>query len=438
MIHGFRFSPTVAGQSPHRHILSLAPDPGCWKAMSWPRHLGFGRHRGEGLAIAFGWEARGTLWRAYDEAARAGRALATLLARIAALSPGRRVGVIAHCLGARVVLQALPHLDRPVLGRAVLLAAAEFRARAAGALATPAGRAAEFVNVTSRENDLFDLLIETLLPLTRDRTLGLGLPGRPANWLDLPLDHAPTLAALAGLGHRIAPPASARLPLERLSAPRRLRALPGAPARRARPRRPVRRAARGRRPASVAPCGAAAAPALALGAKGATLTGVRTGARDDRPDRALLLAHAERLENLHRAGGDGPALQPPPRQHRRGRAVRARLPEDRAEQPDARRSSIPTGPTANRSSIFECGAILQYLARKTGRFSGPTERDRIAVDQWLMWQMGGVGPMAGQAHHFLKYAPAMDPPNDLPYAKDRYRSEVARLYGVLDTPVGAT
>ena len=49
-----------------------------------------------------------------------------------------------------------------------------------------------------------------------------------------------------------------------------------------------------------------------------------------------------------------------------------------------------------------------------------------------MWQMGGVGPMAGQAHHFLKYAPSMEPPNDLPYAKDRYRAEVARLYGVLD------
>ena len=92
----------------------------------------------------------------------------------------------------------------------------------------------------------------------------------------------------------------------------------------------------------------------------------------------------------------------------------------------------PDGPDGAPISIFESGAILQYLARKTGRFGGPTERDRIAVDQWLMWQMGGVGPMAGQAHHFLKYAPSMEPPQDLPYAKDRYRNEVARLYGVLD------
>ena len=93
----------------------------------------------------------------------------------------------------------------------------------------------------------------------------------------------------------------------------------------------------------------------------------------------------------------------------------------------------PEGPDGAPISVFELGAILQYLARKTGQFGGPTERDRIAVDQWVMWQMGGLGPMAGQAHHFLKYAPQMDPPNDLPYAKDRYRNEVGRLYRVLDT-----
>jgi GST-like protein len=92
----------------------------------------------------------------------------------------------------------------------------------------------------------------------------------------------------------------------------------------------------------------------------------------------------------------------------------------------------PDGPDGAPISLFESGAILQYLARKTGQFGGPTERDRIAVNQWLMWQMGGLGPMAGQAHHFLKYAPNMDPPQDIAYAKDRYKSETARLYGVLD------
>ena len=90
------------------------------------------------------------------------------------------------------------------------------------------------------------------------------------------------------------------------------------------------------------------------------------------------------------------------------------------------------GPDGAPVSVFESGAILTYLARKTGQFGGTTERERIAVEEWLFWQVGGVGPMAGQAHHFLKYAPAMDPPQDLPYAKDRYRREVARLYKVLD------
>ncbi|NRB03131.1 MAG: glutathione S-transferase N-terminal domain-containing protein [Rhodobacteraceae bacterium] len=90
----------------------------------------------------------------------------------------------------------------------------------------------------------------------------------------------------------------------------------------------------------------------------------------------------------------------------------------------------PDGPDGAPISIFESGAILQYLARKHGAFYGETERDRITVDQWLMWQMGGVGPMAGQTHHFLKYAPQMG--HDIPYAKDRYRGETNRLYGVLD------
>ena len=102
--------------------------------------------------------------------------------------------------------------------------------------------------------------------------------------------------------------------------------------------------------------------------------------------------------------------------------------------PNGRMPAIvdPDGPDRAPISLFESGAILQYLARKTGLFYGETERQRIAVDQWLMWQMGGVGPMAGQAHHFLRYAPAMDPPQILPYAQNRYRAETKRLYTLLD------
>lgn len=87
----------------------------------------------------------------------------------------------------------------------------------------------------------------------------------------------------------------------------------------------------------------------------------------------------------------------------------------------------PDGPDGAPIALFESGAILQYLARKTGRFTGSTPRAQAEVEQWLMWQMGGLGPMAGQAHHFLKFAK-----QDIAYAKDRYRGECARLYGVLD------
>ncbi len=93
----------------------------------------------------------------------------------------------------------------------------------------------------------------------------------------------------------------------------------------------------------------------------------------------------------------------------------------------------PEGPDSAPVSIFESGAILQYLARKTDMYCGDTEGERIAVDQWLMWQMGGVGPMAGQNHHFIKYAPGLETPQVLPYAQDRYRNETSRLYRVLDT-----
>ena len=78
-------------------------------------------------------------------------------------------------------------------------------------------------------------------------------------------------------------------------------------------------------------------------------------------------------------------------------------------------------------SIFESGAILLYLADKTGKFAGKDLRARNEVTQWLFWQMGGLGPMAGQYNHFGNYAP-----EKLPYAIDRYRNEVNRLYGVMN------
>tara|TARA_R110000787_G_scaffold8664_4_gene29649 strand:+ start:240 stop:935 length:696 start_codon:yes stop_codon:yes gene_type:complete len=78
-------------------------------------------------------------------------------------------------------------------------------------------------------------------------------------------------------------------------------------------------------------------------------------------------------------------------------------------------------------TVFESGAILTYLGDKTGRFLPSETRARNEVMQWLFWQMGGLGPMAGQNHHFNLYAP-----EKIPYAMDRYTNETARLYGVLD------
>lgn len=87
----------------------------------------------------------------------------------------------------------------------------------------------------------------------------------------------------------------------------------------------------------------------------------------------------------------------------------------------------PEGPDGKPISVFESGAILLYLGRKFGKFYPQEERGRVEVEQWLMWQMGGFGPMLGQNHHFALYAP-----EKLPYAIKRYRDETHRLYGVLE------
>ena len=87
----------------------------------------------------------------------------------------------------------------------------------------------------------------------------------------------------------------------------------------------------------------------------------------------------------------------------------------------------PDGPDGEPISLFESGAILLYLAAKTGLFLPASVRDKYEVLQWLMFQMGGVGPMLGQAHHFRLYAPER-----IPYAIDRYTNEARRLYGVMN------
>ena len=104
-------------------------------------------------------------------------------------------------------------------------------------------------------------------------------------------------------------------------------------------------------------------------------------------------------------------------------------PEFLAISPNNRMPAIvdPDGPDGQPISVFESGAILQYFGRKTGKFYPSDERARVAVDEWLFWQVGGLGPMAGQANHFRQYAP-----EKIEYGINRYTNEVNRLYGVMN------
>ncbi len=202
MLHGFKFLPGDPVHCPHGHILALDDANPCPKSVSWPLRLGFGAgDADEGLAVAFGWSARGLPGQVYHRAAEAGVALARTIRMIRATAPDRPIHAIGHSMGARVILQALPHLEPGDLTRALLLAAAEYRSVADTMLDTPAGRSAEVINVTSRENDLFDFLFERIVPAPRrgDVALGAGLtPGDGR--LTLPIDNPGLLGLLARRG----------------------------------------------------------------------------------------------------------------------------------------------------------------------------------------------------------------------------------------------
>src|SRR5215212_204072 len=111
-------------------------------------------------------------------------------------------------------------------------------------------------------------------------------------------------------------------------------------------------------------------------------------------------------------------------------------PEFLAISPNNRMPAIvdPDGPDGKPISVFASGAILQYLGRKTGQFYPADERARVAVDEWVHWQMANLGPNAGQANHFRFYAPGfLKDQREVAYGAHRYTCEVERLLGVLDT-----
>ncbi len=110
-------------------------------------------------------------------------------------------------------------------------------------------------------------------------------------------------------------------------------------------------------------------------------------------------------------------------------------PEFLAISPNNRMPAIidPEGPDGKPISLFESGAILQYLARKTGKFGGANAREQAEVESWLMWQMSNLGPVSGHGNHFRNYAPTIEPdPEKLAYGVKRFTNEANRLYGVMD------
>ena len=203
LIHGFKYDPTDPRHCPHDRLFSLAAQ----ERAQWLRPLGFGcGDLREGLAIAFGWQARGHLWQAQASARTAGFALAHALRRIRTAAPHRPIHVISHSMGSEVIFAALHHLPRDTVKRIITITGASYASTAREAMTTAAGRTAELLNITSRENDLFDLMFERLIapPAPGDRAMStdLTLP----NSLTLQLDCPRTLGVLSQFGAQIAAP----------------------------------------------------------------------------------------------------------------------------------------------------------------------------------------------------------------------------------------
>ncbi|WP_195822359.1 alpha/beta hydrolase [Roseobacter sp. MH60115] len=200
MIHGYKYAPESINHCPHKKIFRDS-------AHGWPASLGYNTGLPEeGLGIAFGWYARGPLAQVHRRAADLGRALAQLVEALKSAAPKRPVHIIAHSMGVEIALSALGHLPSQAVQRMVLLTGASFTSHAEAMLRTQAGRSAEVFNITSRENDLFDLAFERMVaaPGGQDRAIGLGID--LPNVVNLQLDCPDTLSCLATLGLPLAPP----------------------------------------------------------------------------------------------------------------------------------------------------------------------------------------------------------------------------------------
>ena len=207
LIHGYRYQPGHPIHCPHTSLNSLIPKHPNLNMVSLPANLQIGHSDGYGIGLSYGWFARGNIWQAYRRAGDAGTHLAQLLAMIKEIDPARDIHIVAHSLGARVALRALSESAPGTVQRAVLMAAAEFRRAAIEALRSPGGYGCDVLHATSRENDLFDFILERLIsaPEGGDIMLGHRLFHLP-NLAHLQLDHIPVLNALSANGYPVAAP----------------------------------------------------------------------------------------------------------------------------------------------------------------------------------------------------------------------------------------
>lgn len=204
MLHCYKYRPGHGGDCPHTSLYAADSQHPVKRSRPWPKRLGIGTVLRP--AIGFGWPARGSLWTAWRQAEVTGHALAQLIDALKTDAPHRPIRLLGHSLGARVALCTLNTCQRGQVDSAILLNGADFTINAAKAEARHAGTAFQLLNVTSRENAVFDILTELCLlaPIRSERALGRGLTG--SNTLTLRLDHADDRRALAGLGFSVPPP----------------------------------------------------------------------------------------------------------------------------------------------------------------------------------------------------------------------------------------
>lgn len=205
LIHGFRYDAAKPENDPAKSIFSPVPPADDPRSVSWPRHLGFCRGRTEeGLCIGLSWPARTGIREAYQRANEAGVSLARLVDLIRFADPRREVVVVAHSLGARVALCALPHIKAGRIHRMVFIYGAEIGRETDHCLSTGNYPLPRIINVTSRENWIIDCTFAAAItrrPWTK--TLSSCTATRCAEWIDLPLHDPNALALLRAAGYPI-------------------------------------------------------------------------------------------------------------------------------------------------------------------------------------------------------------------------------------------